>query len=75
MISKKNLPDNWLIKRFRNILISTNYGTSEKSNAEGKGIPVLRIPNIIGGKLDFTDLKYVELEEKDAKKLSLKTWG
>ncbi|MFI2101756.1 restriction endonuclease subunit S [Isoptericola sp. NPDC019693] len=33
------------------------YGTSTKCLAEGPGLPVARIPNIIGGAIDMTDEK------------------
>ena len=46
------------------------YGTSRK--ATDKGFPVLRIPNVIGGSLDLTELKTVVLEDKEAKRLLLK---
>ena len=35
------------------------YGTSEKSDYNNAGMPVIRIPNIGDDGLDFTDLKYL----------------
>jgi type I restriction enzyme S subunit len=40
------------------ILQRGRYGTSTKCSAEGKGFPVLRIPNVQSGRIDLTDLKY-----------------
>jgi type I restriction enzyme S subunit len=45
------------------------YGTSNKSGE--KGYPVLRIPNVIGGQIDLSDLKTVLLEAKEYNRLSM----
>jgi hypothetical protein len=37
---------------------SLDYGTSVKCERENGGVPVLRIPNIIGGRIDLNDLKH-----------------
>ena len=43
-------------------LVTSKYGTSVRADAdESSGVPVLRIPNVIGGEVDVSDLKYVEL--------------
>lgn len=34
------------------------YGTSVKCSYENSGIPVLRIPNVVSGRVDLSDLKY-----------------
>ena len=48
------------------------YGTSQKADSdEYGGLPVLRMGNIQNGKLDLTNLKYVELSDKDQKKYKL----
>lgn len=41
------------------------YGTSEKSNYTNKGMPVLRIPNIGNGILNFEDMKYLPHNDID----------
>lgn len=46
------------------------YGTSEKSAAHGR--PTLRIPNVIGGRVDLTDLKLVPVDEADFRRLRLR---
>jgi restriction endonuclease S subunit len=43
------------------ILELVQYGTSEKANINGIGIPVLRIKNIKGGRIDVSELKHVPL--------------
>ena len=46
-----------------------NYGTSQKASTEPEGIPILRMNNITyEGTMDYTDLKYIVLSEKDKKK-------
>lgn len=49
-----------------------SYGTSRKSHVEARGIAVLRIPNISGGEIDLSDLKYSEFEKKEYERLQLK---
>lgn len=54
------------------VVIETQYGTSTRASENGTGIPVLRMNNIdIAGNLDLTDLKYVELSEKQGEKYRL----
>lgn len=53
-------------------LVETRYGTSVSADATAAiGIPVLRIPNIMGGEVDMTDMKYVDLPEAETKRLNL----
>jgi type I restriction enzyme S subunit len=47
------------------------YGTSIASNDRGWGWPTLRIPNVIGGQLDVSDLTYVETTAADAQRKAL----
>jgi type I restriction enzyme S subunit len=37
----------------------SGYGTSEKCLADGPGVPVVRIPNLVNGLIDLTDQKRV----------------
>ena len=60
------------IKEVGKICTSTEYGTSEKSLPEGK-VPVIRMGNIIDGKIDMHDLVYTNNED-DIKKLMLKKY-
>jgi type I restriction enzyme S subunit len=66
-----DLPDGWRVDRFENVCKFTQYGTSQRCDKEPMGFPVLRIPNIIGGKVDISDLKYTKLPESTAEKLKL----
>lgn len=52
------LPEGWCWMTLSQATWSASYGTSEKCSAESTGLAVLRIPNIIGGRLDLRVLKY-----------------
>lgn len=55
-----------------NELVETRYGTSVSADAVAdSGTPVLRIPNVMGGEVDTTDMKYVELSSAEASRLRL----
>ena len=59
------------VASLESIIEETQYGTSEKANTEGRGLPVIRMNNIVEGRLDLTRLKHVELPTTQAEKLSL----
>jgi len=53
-------------------LVTSKYGTSVRADGdESSGVPVLRIPNVIGGEVDVSDLKYVELPMAELDRLRL----
>lgn len=53
------------------VLTRIQYGTSEKANTEGRGVPVLRMGNIQDGALDFARLKHVQLPPADVARWAL----
>lgn len=53
------------------ILQLVQYGTSEKANTHGRGVPVLRINNIKDQSLNLSDLKHIVLPEKTLQGLLL----
>lgn len=53
-------------------LTLVQYGTSEKANEQGRGVPVLRIGNIKDRVVDMTKLKHIELPPKTVESLALK---
>lgn len=66
-------PKRWVVKSVSELCDSKQYGTAEKANSERRGIPVLRMNNITyTGDIDLTDLKWVELSEREASKLDLR---
>lgn len=54
------------------VLADVRYGTPQKCGYEG-ATPVLRIPNVAHGEIDFSDLKSANFEPKEVRKLSLAT--
>jgi type I restriction enzyme, S subunit len=59
------------LSSLRGLVSDIRYGTSKKCHAGGNGIAVLRIPNVLAGKIDLSDLKYASLEPKELNKLRL----
>ena len=58
----------WKIGTIRDLLYEVKYGSSSKAGAEGE-YPMLRMNNITyEGTWDLSDLKYVDLPEKDLPK-------
>lgn len=53
-------------------LTLVQYGTSEKANEQGCGVPVLRIGNIKDRVVDMTNLKHIELPPKTVESLAVK---
>ena len=52
--------EDWEEKKLGDIVNGFKYGVSDKCDYKNDGIPVLRIPNVGDGTIDFTDLKYSE---------------
>jgi type I restriction enzyme S subunit len=65
------VPESWEIKSFDSEKILMQYGTSIKCDYSANGFPVVRIPNIIDGKIDLTDLKYGIPKPNEIEKLKL----
>jgi type I restriction enzyme S subunit len=55
----------------RDFTTDVRYGTSKASSERGWGIPVIRIPNVIGDRLELLDLAFVELAAGDVERLRL----
>jgi type I restriction enzyme, S subunit len=52
------VPEGWQVAPLAEFTESFQYGTSVKCGYAVAGLPVLRIPNVVGGHLDVTDLKF-----------------
>ncbi|MFZ2956558.1 MAG: restriction endonuclease subunit S [Candidatus Ozemobacteraceae bacterium] len=63
---------NWKSSTVGSILKDIRYGTSKKCFKEPKKTPVIRIPNVVNGKITLEDLKFAEFEEIEKQKLGLK---
>jgi type I restriction enzyme S subunit len=53
------------------IIAESRYGTSAKCIAPDTAIPVVRIPNIVEGRVVFQDLKYCDLGRPELARLAL----
>ncbi|MFI0352859.1 restriction endonuclease subunit S [Actinomadura sp. 9N407] len=56
-ISDYSLPAGWRLASLDEISYASGYGTSTKCDYGGLGAPVLRIPNIRSGEIEFSDQK------------------
>ncbi len=65
------VPESWGVARLGDIAESFQYGTSVKCNYEIDGMPVLRIPNVVGGHVDISDLKFGILKRNELELLKL----
>jgi type I restriction enzyme S subunit len=54
-----SIPEHWSVVAIRDIETFMQYGTSSRCESAGSGLPVLRIPNVVGGRIDTGDLKYL----------------
>ena len=52
------LPEGWVWATVGQLLTRSEYGTSVKCSYEAEGLPVLRIPNIVAGDINLTNIKY-----------------
>lgn len=57
------------VERF---LEDISYGCSTKANNEGRGLPILRIPNVLRGELDLEDLQWIELDALENERFSVR---
>lgn len=66
-------PKGWPVGTVRDLLAEAKYGTAQKANSDGKGLPILRMGNLTySGEIDLSDLKHIELSPKDFPKYTTK---
>lgn len=65
------IPESWQVVRFGDLCEFLQYGTSERCQAKADDSPVLRIPNVIDGRVNLADLKYINLPSHTAENLRL----
>lgn len=65
------IPEGWDAVKLELKAKAFDYGTSVKCGYKTEGAPVLRIPNISGGDVDFNDLKFGNPKENEIDKLKL----
>jgi len=62
-------PKGWKEQNFSGLIHGFKYGSSVKSGDQGT--PILRIPNVTGGKISLSDLKHVLLSKNELEKNTL----
>ena len=65
--------DDWSATRLGDLCTDVRYGTATKCHYEPKDTPVLRIPNVVDGRIDTSNLKYGRFNEKEIEKLALRS--
>ncbi|EKU97316.1 restriction endonuclease S subunit [Leptolyngbya sp. PCC 7375] len=70
----ENLPKEWTLATVGQIAVLVQYGSSSKTNLDSSGIPVLRMGNIVEGKLVFDKLKYLPKDHKEFPELLLEPY-
>jgi type I restriction enzyme S subunit len=66
-------PKKWPITFLGDEAVQMKYGTSEKCGSElQNALPVLRIPNVVRGEIDWSALKFGNLSPKEADGLRLR---
>lgn len=65
------IPESWDVVKLKDAAESFQYGTSVKCDYDKDGKPVLRIPNVIGGYVDISDLKYGQPKPNEIQSLKL----
>lgn len=66
------VPQCWDVKRLDEVTDGFQYGTSVKCGYETAGPPVLRIPNVVGGHVDTSDIKFGKPKANEIEKLPLR---
>lgn len=59
------LPVGWVYSRLGHLIDEPTYGTSKKCDYETDGIGVLRIPNVVSGEIDASDLKFAQFNDDE----------
>jgi type I restriction enzyme S subunit len=57
------IPEDWEVRALGQLISSVEYGSSAKSSVKGD-IPVLRMGNLQGGEIDWTDLVYTNDDDE-----------
>ena len=67
------IPESWYVVPLKRKAVSFQYGTSVKCSYDAHGKAVLRIPNVVGGAIDITDLKFGNPKQNEIGKLRLQS--
>ena len=68
-------PMGWKVRQFGEVIEEFRYGTSKKCSVEATDgtLPILRIPNVLRGAIDWNDTKYAALDDREANVVRLRT--
>jgi type I restriction enzyme S subunit len=66
-----DIPEHWEVVRLGDVLQTTQYGLSVRADRTGK-YPMLRMNNLDDGRIDASDLKYVNLGKDDFAKFHVR---
>jgi len=64
-------PMGWPVRKMGSLAVDLRYGTSIKCSSEEIGLPVIRIPNVIKGRIDLNDIKFGEPSKNEIDSLML----
>jgi type I restriction enzyme S subunit len=64
------VPEGWEVVRLGEVIAETQYGLNERAGSDGR-YPVLRMNNLIDGRIDTSDLKYVNLDNASFQRFRL----
>ncbi|MCO5210689.1 MAG: restriction endonuclease subunit S [Caldilinea sp.] len=64
------IPAHWVVVNIADVVHDTQYGLNERADRTGT-YPVLRMNNLVEGKVDASDLKYVELDDSELSRYRL----
>jgi len=65
------IPEHWEVVRLEQVLRTAQYGLSVRADRTGT-YPMLRMNNLVDGRVDTSDLKFVELDEDDFAKFRVR---
>lgn len=65
------VPEEWDVVKVGDVVEGTQYGISMRGNQQGQ-YPILRMNNLIDGRVDTSDLQYVDLNDDEFRKFQLK---
>lgn len=66
-----SLPKGWEWVSVDQLAVRVQYGTSSKTDNDAAGVPVLRMGNIVDGKIDLRSLKYLPTDHSEFPELLL----
>jgi len=65
-----SIPAHWQVVRLGEVVKQTQYGISRRGVRQGK-VPILRMNNLVDGKIVTSDLQYLDLDERETGKFCL----